>query len=38
VFKVLSEMVMPTPKSKSQIGYLAEAKRHKKGTPNAKTK
>ena len=30
VFKVLSEMVMPTQKSKSQIGYLTEAKGHKK--------
>jgi predicted ArsR family transcriptional regulator len=33
VFKVLSEMVMPTHKSKSQLGYLAEEKRHKKGRP-----
>ncbi len=31
VFNVLSEMVMPTPKSKSQIGYHTEAKGHKKG-------
>ena len=31
VFKVLSEMIMPTHKSKSQIGYLSEEKRHKKG-------
>ncbi len=38
VFKVLSEMVMPTPKSKSQIGYHAEAKGHKKGTRKAKAK
>ncbi|MFB0554005.1 MAG: ORF6N domain-containing protein [Phycisphaerae bacterium] len=38
VFKVLSEMVMPTPKSKSQIGYLTEAKGHKKGTSKAKAK
>jgi hypothetical protein len=38
VFKVLSEMVMPTPKSKSQIGYLTESKDHKKGTSKAKTK
>jgi phage regulator Rha-like protein len=38
VFKVLSEMVMPTPKSKSQIGYHTEAKGHKKGTPKAKAK
>ena len=30
VFKVLSEMVIPTPKSKSQIGYLTEAKGEKK--------
>jgi len=38
VFKVLSEMVMPTPKSKSQIGYLTESKGHKKGTRKAKAK
>ena len=38
VFKVLSEMVMPTPKSKSRIGYLTEAKEHKKGTRKAKAK
>ncbi len=38
VFKVLSEMVMPSPKSKSQIGYLTEAKGHKKGTRKAKAK
>ncbi len=38
VFKVLSEMVMPTPKSKSQIGYHTEAKGHKKGTRKAKAK
>ena len=31
VFKVLSEMVMPTPKAKSRIGYLTEAKGHRKG-------
>ena len=31
VFKILSEMVMPTQKSKSQIGYLAGEKGHKKG-------
>lgn len=30
VFKILSEMTMQTPKSKSQIGYLTEAKGHKK--------
>jgi len=36
VFKVLSEMVMPTPKSKPQIGYHTEAKGHKKGTRKAK--
>jgi hypothetical protein len=30
VFKVLSEMVMPTQKSKSQTGYLAEEHEHKK--------
>ena len=30
VFKVLSDMVMPTKKSKSQIGYLTEEKRQKK--------
>ena len=38
VFKVLSEMVMPTPKSKSQIGYLTESRGHKKGTRKAKAK
>jgi phage regulator Rha-like protein len=38
VFKVLSEMVMPTPKSKSQIGYLTESKGHKKGTSKVKNK
>jgi len=38
VFKVLSEMVMPTPKSKPQIGYLTESKGHKKGTRKAKAK
>ncbi len=38
VFKVLSEMIMPTPKSKSQIGYHTEAKGHKKGTRKAKAK
>ncbi len=38
VFKVLSEMVMPSPKSKSQIGYHTEAKGHKKGTRKAKAK
>jgi len=38
VFKVLSEMVMPAPKSKSQIGYLTEAKGYKKGTRKAKAK
>jgi hypothetical protein len=32
VFKILSEMVMPTQKPTSQIGYLAEEKRHKKGS------
>jgi hypothetical protein len=31
VFKVLSEMIMPSQKSKSQIGYLAEDKGHKVG-------
>ena len=31
VFKVLSEMVMPTQKTKSQIGYLAEENNTKKG-------
>lgn len=30
IFNVLSEMVMPTEKSKSNIGYLTEAKGHKK--------
>jgi hypothetical protein len=30
VFKILSEMVITTPKSKSQIGYLTESKGHKK--------
>ncbi len=38
VFKVLSEMVMPSPKSKSQIGYHTEAKGRKKGTRKAKAK
>lgn len=38
VFKVLSKMVMPTPKRKTQIGYLTEAKGHKKGTTKAKAK
>lgn len=38
VFKVLSEMVMPTPKSKSQIGYLTESRGHKKDTRKAKGK
>ena len=38
VFNVLSEMVMPTPKSKSQIGYLIEAKGHKKGTSRVEAK
>jgi len=38
VFKVLSEMVMPTPKSKSQIVYFTEAKGHKKVTSKAKAK
>jgi len=38
VFKVLSEMVMPTPKSKSQIGYLTESKGRKKGTRKVKAK
>jgi len=38
VFNVLSEMVMPIPKSKSQIGYLTEAKRHKKGTSKVDAK
>ncbi|MBN2314442.1 MAG: ORF6N domain-containing protein [Sedimentisphaerales bacterium] len=36
IFKVLSEMVMPTQKSKSQIGYLTEAEGHKK--PKSKSK
>ena len=31
VFKVLSEMVMPTRKAKSRIGYLTEAKGDRKG-------
>ena len=31
VFKVLSEMVMSDPKPKSRIGYLTEAKGHRKG-------
>ena len=30
IFKILSEMVIQNPKSKSQIGYLAETKGHKK--------
>jgi len=38
VFKILSEMVMPTPKPKSQIGYLTESKGRKKGTARTKTK
>jgi len=38
VFNVLSEMVMPTPKSKSQIGYLTEVKGHKKGTSRVEAK
>ncbi len=38
VFKVLSEMVMPSPKSKPQIGSHTEAKGHKKGTRKAKAK
>jgi len=38
VFKVLSEMVMPSPKSKPQIGYHTEAKGYKKGTRKAKAK
>lgn len=38
VFKLLSKMVMPTPKRKTQIGYLTEAKEHKKGTAKAKAK
>jgi hypothetical protein len=32
VFKILSEMIMPTQKPKSQIGYLAEEKGHKKSS------
>jgi len=32
VFKILSEMVMPDPRLKSQIGYLTEAKGHRKGS------
>ena len=38
VFKVLSEMVMPSHKSKPQIGYHTESKGHKKGTRKAKVK
>jgi len=38
VFNILSEMVMPIPKSKSQIGYLTEVKGHKKGTSRVETK
>jgi len=38
VFKVLSEMVMPTSKSKSKIGFLTEAQAHKKGTAKEKCK
>ncbi len=38
VFKALSEMVMPSPKSKPQISYHTEAKGHKKGTRKAKAK
>ena len=38
VFKVLSEMVMPTSKSKSQIGYLTEAKGRRKDTSKIRSK
>ena len=38
VFKILSEMVMPTPKPKSQIGYLTESKGRKRDLAKAKTK
>ena len=38
VFKVLSEMVMPAHKPKTQIGYLTEAKQRKQGSAKAKTK
>lgn len=37
VFNVLSEMVMQTPKSKSQIGYLTEAKGNKKNKSSIKS-
>ena len=38
VFNLLSKMLIPTPKPKTQIGYLTEAKGHKKGTTKAKVK
>ena len=38
VFKLLSEMVMAEPKTKTQIGYLTEAEGRKKCTAKAKTK
>ncbi|MHC4166037.1 MAG: ORF6N domain-containing protein [Planctomycetota bacterium] len=38
VFKILSEMVTQTPKTESQIGYLTEAKGHKKDNSKAETK
>ena len=34
IFNILSEMVTSTPESKSQIGYLTEAKGHKKCNRN----
>lgn len=39
IFNILSEMATPTSESKSQIGYLTEAKGHKKAkTKNKKSK
>ena len=38
VFNLLSKMLIPTPKPKTQIGYLTEAKGDKKGTTKAKVK
>ena len=38
VFNLLSEMVMPTSESTSQIGYLTEAKRCKEGKSKTKAK
>jgi hypothetical protein len=38
IFKILSEMVIQPPKSKSQIGYLTEAKGHEKTKSKSKKK